>query len=225
MRSRWYLAVAVWIGLCGMSCAALAAPINGIRLRVAQASPPSLMITAGAQNPLMTLEINDGIANLTALQFDLTALAQDVLIDAVTIGFGVPLGEEITTGNEDFLDVLSARLIVEDMDVNGLQDVGETLLGTQSVTDLEDPATVLYALNPPLTIPAGTTTTLLVVIDVNQTGSQSASVNPSRPFFGPQWHQLTGWQQAIALLCVPFLAGIGYVYRRHPGRTGSGFSH
>ncbi len=203
MRSRWYLAVAVWMGCFWSSGFALAATMDGVRLQIAQADPAPLMIEAGDQNPLVTLEITDGVADLTALQVALIAIDQDVLVDTVTIGFGVPFGEEITTGNEDFLDVLRARLIVEDLDVNGMQDAGETLLGTQSVTDLEDPATVAYPLDPPLTIPAGTTTTLLVVIDVNQPATQSAGVPLSR-------------QLAMVLLCFPFIAGAGYVYRRHP---------
>ncbi len=203
MRSRWYLAVAVCIGLFWHASLGFAAPVDGQWRRVVQAGMAPLMIVAGDQNPLMTLEINDGIADLTALQIDLTALGQDVVVDTVTIGFGIPFGEEITTGNEDFLDVLRARLIVEDMDVNGIQDAGETLLGTQSVTDLEDPATVLYTLNPPLAIPADTTTTLLVVVDVNQPTTPSAGVQPSR-------------RLVMALLCFPLIAGIGYVYRHHP---------
>lgn len=195
MRSRWCLAVAVWIGCFWNICLAPAAT---------QAGVATLTIEAGDQNPLMTLEITDGIANLTALQVDLTAVDQDVLVDAVTIGFGIPFGEEITTGNEDFLDEIRARLIVEDVDVNGLQDDGETVLGTQSVTDLEDPATVLYTLDPPLMIPAGNTVTLLSIIDVNQPAAQSAGTPLSR-------------RLAMTFLWIPLIAGVGYACRRYPG--------
>jgi len=182
MRSRWYVVVAIWIGwlwgvgLCGTALA------EGHLLQVAQADGNTdelLLIGAGPQNPQMTLEIHDGIANLTALQVTVTAPpTRPSTIDTVTIGFGLPFGEEITTGNESFLDELRARLIFENVEVNGIQDDGEVIEGTQSINDLEDPATVLFALNPPLALAAGTAVTFLVIVDINQPEAQSAAAHP-----------------------------------------------
>ena len=153
---------------------------------------------AGPQNSLRTLELDDGIANLSALQVSVTTpLNCDLLIiDAVTIGFGLPFDEDVTTGNESLLDELRARLIIEDVEVNGIQDDGEASEGEQSITDLEEPATVLFALNPPLSLAAGDTATLLVVVDINQPAAQAASAS--------------SWGVALALLLCPL---IGILWR------------
>ncbi len=178
MRLRWHWAVAVgltWIW--GMGFGGGAAAADKL-LWVAQADNSEMIdIAAGPQNPQMTLEINDGIAALSALQVTVTAPPQrNLVVDTVTIGFGLPFGEEITTGNESFLDELRAQLIIEDIEVNSIQDNGEVSEGTQAITDLEDPATVVFALNPPLLLAADTAATFLVVVDINQPALQSAAV-------------------------------------------------
>jgi hypothetical protein len=175
MRLQWAWAVVVCMGLSWA----------GQPGDAAWAQPT---IVAGPQNPRQTLELDDGIANLSALQVSVTApLDRGLLIDAVTIGFGLPFDEDVTTGNESLLDELRARLIIEDVEVNGIQDDGEASEGEQSVTDLEDPATVLFALNPPLSLQAGDSMTFLVIVDINQPATQAAAAN--------------SWAVALALLC------------------------
>lgn len=180
LPSYWVVVLGiVWFCSVGFKGASSAAdPL----IRLAQADSDigdMLNIVAGPQNPQTTLEINDGIASLSALQVTATAPQnRSVVIDTVTIGFGLPFGEEITTGNESFLDELRAQLIIEDIEVNGLQDAGEVSEGTQSVTDLEDPTTVVFELNPPLSLAANTAATFLVVVDINQPTPQSAASQP-----------------------------------------------
>ena len=191
MRLQWAWAVVVWLGLSW----------TGLPGGAAWAQPT---IVAGPQNSLRTLELNDGIANLSALQVSVAApLNRDLRIDAVTIGFGLPFDEELTTGDESLLDELRARLIIEDVEVNGIQDEGETSEGEQSVTDLEEPTTVLFPLNPPLSLAAGAEATFLVVVDINQPATQSAAARP--------------WGTALALLC-PL---IGLIWGASQGLPGS----
>jgi hypothetical protein len=160
-------------------------------------------IAAGPQNPQITLEIHDGIANLAALQVSVTAPpTHPILIDTVTIGFGLAFDEDITTGNESFLDELRARLILEDIEVNGIQDDGEQPVGTQSITDLEDPATVLFTLSPPLSLAAGAAVTFLVVVDINQPATQSAAAHPL--------HRAALW------LLLPMIGFVSYACRATP---------
>jgi hypothetical protein len=206
MRLRWYWVVAVWMGLLwgvGLWGAVWA---EGELPRVAQADTQAddmPDIVAGPQNPQTTLDVNGGIAGLTALQVTVTAPPnRNILIDTVTIGFGLPFGLPITTGKASFLDELRAQLIIEDIEVNGIQDDGEVSEGTQSVTDLTEPATVVFALNPPLSLEAGTAATFLVVVDINQPASQSAS---ARPF-----------HYVAALLLLPIIGGVSYASQSAP---------
>ncbi|ETW93228.1 MAG: hypothetical protein ETSY1_40095 [Candidatus Entotheonella factor] len=218
MRSPWYLAVVIWIGL-GIGCAwsaalSVAASAESQWPRVAQADGPTIDlpdIVGGPQNPQMTLDINDGIADLTALQVTVTAPStRDIIIDTVTIGFGLPFGDEVTTGNESFLDELRARLIIEDVEVNGVQDDGEVPEGMQSIRDLEDPATVMFPLNPPLSLAADTAATLLVIIDINQPATQSAAATPWRQAAMAQWYHAAAW------LLLPIIGFVSYVSRSAP---------
>lgn len=207
MRSRWYLAVVIGIGLwigCGWSVGlGVAAEAERKWPRMAQADGGTddlPVIVAGPQNPQMTLDINDGITDLTALQVTVTAPpTRNVVIDTVTIGFGLPFGDEVTTGNESFLDELRARLIIEDIEVNGIQDDGEVPEGTQSITDLEDPATVMFALNPPLSLAADAAATLLVIIDINQPTTQSAAA--------------ASWYHAAVWWFLPIIGFVSYASR------------
>jgi hypothetical protein len=164
------------VGLCGIALA------EGDFPQVAQADGNTgelPVISAGPQNPQLTLELHEGITGLSALQFTVTAPpTRPILIDTVAIGFGIPFGEEVTTGDEDLLDELHARLVLENIAINGIQDEGEVSEGTQSITDLEDPATVLFPLNPPLPLAAGTAVTFLVVVDINEPASGLAAANP-----------------------------------------------
>jgi len=206
MRSRWSLVVAVWVGLfwgVGL-CDAVSAESKLLRITQANGETGEMpIIVAGPQNPQTTLEINDGIAELAALQVTVTAPQnRHLIIDTVTIGFGLPFGDEITTGNESFLDELRARLIIEDIEVNGIQDDGEVPEGTQSITDLEDPATVAFALSPPLSLEAGTPATFLVVVDINQPATQSASATPLH--------------HAAVLLLLPLIGFVSYTSRSAP---------
>ncbi|WP_143308497.1 hypothetical protein, partial [Candidatus Entotheonella palauensis] len=218
MRSRWYWAIAVWIGLWigslwGVS-PDVAAVAEGQLPRMAQtgdATGDLPDIVAGPQNPQMTLDINGSIADLTALQVAVTApQTRNIIIDTVTIGFGLPFGEDITTGNESFLDELRARLIIEDIEVNGIQDDGEVPEGKQSVTDLEDPATVMFTLNPPLALAADTAATLLVIVDINQPATQSAAAQP--------WHRpaMLPWYYTAAWLFFPMIGFVSYTSRPAP---------
>jgi hypothetical protein len=167
-------------------------------------------IVAGPQNPQTTREITDGIAELSVLQVTMTAPQdRNLMIDTVTIGFGLPFGDEITTGNESFLDELRARLIIEDIEVNGIQDDGEDPEGTQSITDLEDPATVAFTLNPPLSLEAGTSTTFLVIVDINQPATQSAAAHPLH-------HAAVGW-------LLPLIGLISYASRSYASRSAPNF--
>jgi hypothetical protein len=200
MRSPWYLAVAVWIGvLLGVGLhGAVRAESKLLRAAQAENSTDELPdIVAGPQNPLQTLVLEDGIADLSALQVTVTApQTRNITIDTVTIGFGIPFGEETTTGNESFLDELRARLIIEDVQVNGLQDPGEVTEGTQFIEDLEDPATVFFGLSPPLALAAGTSATFLVVVDINQPEDQSTAMPTSR--------------HAAAWILMPLIALVAY---------------
>jgi len=129
----------------------------------------------------------------------------------------VPFGEEVTTGNESFLDELHARLIIEDIDVNGRQDDGEVSEGTQSITDLEDPATVVFTLNPSLSLAAGDTATFLVVLDINRPVTQAATATPWNasltllvlPIIGLLSHASRAVSNAHRLWVIAFLFGLG----------------
>ncbi len=206
MRSRWFLAVVVsigwfWgVGLWG------AVSAESKRPWVAQTDRETgeiADIVAGPQNPQMTMDINNGIADLTALLVTVTAPQnRNVIVDTVTIGFGIPFGLEITTGNESLLDELRVRLIIEDIEINGLQDDGEVSRGTQSTTDLEDPGTVDFELNPRLSLEAGTAATFLVVVDINQPATQSAAANPLH--------------HTAALWLLPIIGFVSYASRSAP---------
>lgn len=215
MRSRWYLVVAVGVGWLWSVGLGLAVSADEQPPRVAQARSATDDMTdiiAGPQNPRMTLDINGGIADLSALQVEVIAPPnRSIRIDTVTIGFGLAFDEDVTTGNESFLDELHAHLIVETIDVNGIQDAGEPLLGTQALTDLEDPATLLYVLDPPLAIPAGTTATFLVVVDINRPATRTAGTQV--------WRQLTmtQLQRAAAWLFIPLTGLVACAYRFHAG--------
>jgi hypothetical protein len=205
MRSRWCWIVVVWIGFFwGVGFCGAASAVGKLPW-IAQADgdmDEMADIIAGPQNPEITLEIHDGIAQLTALQVTVTAPPhRHMIIDTVTIGFGLPFGEEVTTGNESFLDELRVRLILEDIEVNGLQDDGEVLEGTQIITDLEEPATAVFGLSPPWSLEAGSTATFLVVVDVNQPATQSTA---------------TPFHHATALLLLPLIGFMAYASRLAP---------
>jgi hypothetical protein len=203
MRSRWCWIVVVWIGFFwGVGFCGAASAVGKLPW-VAQADgdmDEMLDIIAGPQNPEMTLEIHDGIAELSALQVTVTAPPhRNMIIDTVTIGFGIPFGEEVTTGNESFLDELRVQLILEDIEVNGLQDDGEVPEGTQIITDLEEPTTTVFRLSPPWSLEAGSAATFLVIVDINQPETQSTA---------------TPFHHATALLLLPIIGFMAYASSR-----------
>jgi hypothetical protein len=138
----------------------------------------ALVVTAGSQNSTGLVEVSGSAQDLSALQVVLTATGQAVSVDNVAIGFG-RIDRDATLGDEGVFDNLHVRLI-DDLNANAILDAGEAILGTQTLEELEDedPDTVLITLSPPLTIASGSSITLLAIIDINHSDSQSAQATP-----------------------------------------------
>ena len=189
MRPGWYPILVVVISLIILS---------GVTPLVqAQTEVPVIQIVAGNQNPTGTMEISGSIQDLSSLQFVLTAESELVRVDRITVGFGRSDRDD-TLGNMMFLDSLQARLI-HDANANGTFDAGETVLGTQSLEELEDPASVTFALSPALDLATGVPTTLLTIIDINAP-SQSMQMTPSS-----RWYASWG---LISLLLIGLIMGV-----------------
>jgi hypothetical protein len=167
------------VGLLGVGSTLALAGAQGASsaMRVAQ-TETALVVTTGSQNPTGLVEVSGSTQNLSALQVVLTATEQAVTVDNVAIGLGRTDRDE-TLGDEGLFDNLHVRLI-NDLNANALLDAGEIVLGTQTLDELEDedPDTVLITLSPPLTIAAGSSTTLLAIIDINRSDAQSAQAMP-----------------------------------------------
>jgi hypothetical protein len=174
----------------GSTLALAGAQGSSSAMRVAQTGT-ALVVTAGSQNPTGLVEVSGSAQDLSALQVVLTATGQAVSVDNVAIGFG-RIDRDATLGDEGVLDNLHVRLI-DDLNANAILDAGEAILGTQTLEELkdEDPATVLITLSPPLTIASGSSITLLAIIDVNLSDSQSAQATPpphqKRPLQHSAW--------------------------------------
>jgi hypothetical protein len=132
-------------------------------------SETGLLIAPGEDNPTRLVNIAGARQNLVALQILLRSTTQRVRIDRATIGFGDQMGDT------DFVDTLQVRLI-EDRNANGRRDNADIFLGTRSVTDLEEMQTVTFDLRPPLVLQRNSETALLVLLDINNSGAQAASV-------------------------------------------------
>lgn len=131
-------------------------------------SETGLLIDPGAENSTRLVTIADARQNLAALQILLRSTTQRVRIDRVTIGFGDQMGDT------DFVNTMQVRLI-EDRNANGRQDDTDIHLGSHSVTDLEEIPTVAFDLQPALLLQRNSETTLLVLLDINSSGTQAAS--------------------------------------------------
>ena len=170
------------VGLLGVGSTLALAGAQGSSsaMRVAQ-TETALVVTAGSQNPTGLVEVSGSAQDLSALQVVLTATGQAVSVDNVAIGFG-RIDRDATLGDEDVLDNVHVRLI-DDLNANAILDAGEAILGTQTLEELkdEDPDTVLIPLSPPLTIASGSSITLLAIIDINRSDSQSAQATPYLP--------------------------------------------
>jgi hypothetical protein len=140
---------------------------------VAQSSPDesetSLVIDSGEENSTRLVDITGAVQNLAALHILLRSTTQRVRIDRVTIGFGDQMGDP------DFVDTMQVRLI-EDRNVNGRQDDADLNLGNRSIMDLEEMQTVTFNLQPPLILQQNSETALLILLDINSSGAQAASV-------------------------------------------------
>lgn len=128
-------------------------------------SEASLTILAGTGNPIGTIDVPGSGQNLPTLQVLLRAASQEVSIDRMTIGFGDQMGDE------DFVDTMRVQLIA-DTNANGTRDEGDTDLGTHNTLGLVD--TITFDLTPSLILPANSETTLLVLLDLNSPGLQTA---------------------------------------------------
>jgi hypothetical protein len=108
-------------------------------------------------------------------------------------------------GDTDVVDTMRVQLI-EDGNANGQRDDTDTNLGFRNIVDLENMATITFVLAPPLTLPPNSTTALLVLLDINSVGTQSATIQqfplPLEP--RPQW-----W------LLLPPMLGL-QLFRRFP---------
>lgn len=164
MRSGWQA-----IGVVMFSLIALGGSKAPVR---AQDMGPVVRIEAGGQNPTGIVDVIGSIQDLNALQIILTAETQPVSIDRIAVGFG-RVDRDATLGNVNFLDTLRARLI-DDSNANGTLDPGETVLGTQTLDELETPDSVTFTLSPALDLAIGEAITLLTVIDINS--SESAQI-------------------------------------------------
>jgi hypothetical protein len=167
------------VGILGVGSTLALAGAQGASsaMRVAQAGA-ALVVTAGSQNSTGLVEVSGSAQDLSALQVVLTATGQAVSVDNVAIGFG-RIDRDATLGDEGVFDNLHVRLI-DDLNANAILDAGEAILGTQTLEELEeeDPATVLITLSPPLTIASGSSITLLAIIDINHSDSQSTQATP-----------------------------------------------
>lgn len=167
------------MGLLGVGSTLALAGVQGSSsaMRVAQTGT-ALVVTAGSQNSTGLVEVSGSARDLSALQVVLTATGQAVSVDNVAIGFG-RIDRDATLGDEGVFDNLHVRL-VDDLNANAILDAGEAILGTQTLEGLEEeaPDTVLITLSPPLTIASGSSITLLAIIDINHSDSQSAQATP-----------------------------------------------
>lgn len=162
---------------------------------------PELAIAAGGANPTGLIDVVDAVQDLTALHVLLsTAITQGVNIDMVTIGFGDQMG------NTSFVQTLRVELI-EDANTNGIRDDGEAVLGTRDLRDLtEFVNTITFDLSPPLALAQDSQTALLVILDINSPGTQTAGAVTS-----PRHAQtLASWRGWIVLS--PIL-GLGLFWR------------
>jgi len=157
----------------GSTLALAGAQGSSSAMRVAQTGT-ALVVTAGSQNSTGLVEVSGSAQDLSALQVVLTATGQAVSVDNVAIGLG-RIDRDATLGDEGVFDNLHVRLI-DDLNANAILDAGEAILGTQTLEELQDenPETVLITLSPPLTIASGSFVTLLAIIDINHSDSQSA---------------------------------------------------
>ncbi|MDH3600761.1 MAG: hypothetical protein OEU26_14105 [Candidatus Tectomicrobia bacterium] len=175
----------------GSALALASAQDSSLGMRVAQTEAAVLAVTAGGQNSTRLVDVSGSTQDLSALQVVLTATGEAVSVDNVAIGLG-RIDRDATLGDEGLFDNLHVRLI-DDLNANAVLDAGETVLGTQTLEELEDenPETVLITLSPPLTIAAGSSTTLLAIIDINRPDSQSAQATPpphrERPLRHSAW--------------------------------------
>ncbi len=169
MRVGWQ---PTWILI--ISLIAISASVGPV---TAQGEVPVVQIEAGSQNPTGTVELTDRIQDLSGLQVVLTAETQPVSVDRIVVGFG-RIDRDDTLGDTRFFDTLQARLI-DDTNTNGVLDSGETVLGTQTLEELENPDTVMFTLSPALDLAVGVPTTLLTIIDINGPSGKSAQVVPS----------------------------------------------
>ncbi len=205
MRLERLIGVAIMVyilAVCGFLPAAPAQRVSPVT--VAQSPEPTLLISAGNQNPTGLINIIGSVQDLLALHILLSTETQAVLVDTVTIGFSNRTIDD-DLGNESFLNRLRIRLIA-DQNANGIRDAGEPILGTQEVEAFEDPRTVTFGLAPPVIIPPHNATALIVIVDINSAGTQSAALVP-----GPGMPPTHG---AWPLLLLPLFGMM--VYRPRP---------
>jgi hypothetical protein len=138
----------------------------------------SLMILAGTGNATGIIDVPGSGQNLSTLQVVLRTGSQEVSIDMVTIGFGNQIGDE------DFVDTMRVQLLI-DTNADGLRDAGDIDLGTRTTTGIVD--TITFDQTPPLVLPANSDTTLLVLLDLNSPGVQTARRSSQRLALLSRW--------------------------------------